>query len=175
MIQLHQKHRRCQAALLCDPNQPRCLSCAMLCCSYGPEHGLEDENIPCLTTGVSDGSRFKLGSFDVTVLHTPCHTRGHVVYVAVVLLHFASRCCVCDKTLRCCMHYTPPTIFSIGILNNRYLVEAPHCTPLLFSGDTLFAGGCGRLFEGTAAEMYSSMQKIVEAVPDRALVCCGCV
>jgi hydroxyacylglutathione hydrolase len=30
----------------------------------------------------------------------------------------------------------------------------------LFCGDTLFAGGCGRLFEGTAAQLYGSLQKI---------------
>ncbi len=33
-------------------------------------------------------------------------------------------------------------------------------TPLLFCGDTLFSGGCGRLFEGTPAQMWSSMLKI---------------
>lgn len=30
----------------------------------------------------------------------------------------------------------------------------------LFCGDTLFAGGCGRLFEGTAAQLYASLQKL---------------
>ncbi len=32
--------------------------------------------------------------------------------------------------------------------------------PSLFSGDTLFAAGCGRLFEGTPEEMFNSLQKI---------------
>ena len=31
----------------------------------------------------------------------------------------------------------------------------------LFCGDTLFAGGCGRLFEGTAAQMVASLRKLV--------------
>lgn len=31
---------------------------------------------------------------------------------------------------------------------------------LLFCGDTLFAGGCGRLFEGTADQMYQSLQTL---------------
>jgi hydroxyacylglutathione hydrolase len=35
----------------------------------------------------------------------------------------------------------------------------------LFCGDTLFAGGCGRLFEGTAEQLYTSLQKIV-LLPD---------
>ncbi len=36
-----------------------------------------------------------------------------------------------------------------------------YCGPdLLFCGDTLFGGGCGRLFEGSAAQMWRSLQKI---------------
>lgn len=31
---------------------------------------------------------------------------------------------------------------------------------VLFSGDTLFSGGCGRLFEGTAAQMHNSLSKL---------------
>jgi hydroxyacylglutathione hydrolase len=43
--------------------------------------------------------------------------------------------------------------------------------PVLFCGDTLFSGGCGRLFEGTAAQMWQSLQSIM-ALPDNTLVCC---
>ncbi|HSS45865.1 MAG TPA: hydroxyacylglutathione hydrolase [Burkholderiales bacterium] len=43
---------------------------------------------------------------------------------------------------------------------------------LLFCGDTLFACGCGKLFEGTARQMYTSLQKLV-ALPDETLVYCG--
>ena len=43
---------------------------------------------------------------------------------------------------------------------------------VLLSGDTLFSLGCGRLIEGTAAEMFASLQKLL-ALPDAALVCCG--
>lgn len=42
----------------------------------------------------------------------------------------------------------------------------------LFCGDTLFAGGCGRLFEGTAEQMFESFQKIKE-LPDNTLVYCA--
>ena len=44
--------------------------------------------------------------------------------------------------------------------------------PLLFCGDTLFSLGCGRLFEGTAADMFASLRKFA-ALPDATLVCCG--
>lgn len=38
--------------------------------------------------------------------------------------------------------------------------STPSELPILFSGDTLFVGGCGRFFEGTAAEMLENMDKI---------------
>lgn len=44
--------------------------------------------------------------------------------------------------------------------------------PILFCGDTLFSLGCGRLLEGTAAEMFSSLQKLA-LLPDDTLICCG--
>ncbi|MCB1839115.1 MAG: hydroxyacylglutathione hydrolase, partial [Alphaproteobacteria bacterium] len=42
----------------------------------------------------------------------------------------------------------------------------------LFTGDTLFLMGCGRLFEGTPAQMYQSLKKIA-ALPDDVLIYCG--
>jgi hydroxyacylglutathione hydrolase len=43
--------------------------------------------------------------------------------------------------------------------------------PLLFCGDTLFSGGCGRLFEGTPAQMLDSLDKLA-ALPAHTVVCC---
>ncbi|EGF33945.1 Hydroxyacylglutathione hydrolase [Oxalobacteraceae bacterium IMCC9480] len=42
----------------------------------------------------------------------------------------------------------------------------------LFCGDTLFAGGCGRLFEGTPEQMDASLQKLA-ALPGRTSVFCA--
>ena len=42
----------------------------------------------------------------------------------------------------------------------------------LFCGDALFASGCGRLFEGTAAQMWASLQKL-RALPSGARVYCA--
>lgn len=44
--------------------------------------------------------------------------------------------------------------------------------PLLFCGDTLFSGGCGRLFEGSAEQMYDSLARLA-ALPDDTLVFAG--
>jgi hydroxyacylglutathione hydrolase len=49
--------------------------------------------------------------------------------------------------------------------------EAAIAAPILFCGDTLFSGGCGRLFEGTPAQMYRSLQKLA-ALPAETVVCC---
>src|SRR5207245_7177744 len=42
----------------------------------------------------------------------------------------------------------------------------------VFTGDTLFAAGCGRLFEGDAAQMMASLAKLA-ALPDDTRVYCG--
>ncbi|MDB5936774.1 MAG: hydroxyacylglutathione hydrolase [Massilia sp.] len=42
----------------------------------------------------------------------------------------------------------------------------------LFCGDTLFAGGCGRIFEGTPAQMAASLAKLA-ALPDDTAVYCA--
>lgn len=51
-----------------------------------------------------------------------------------------------------------------------YLQQAT--TPLLFCGDTLFSGGCGRLFEGSPAQMFTSLRTLTQ-LPEHTLVCCA--
>ena len=55
-------------------------------------------------------------------------------------------------------YYFPPTI--------------PGETGELFCGDTIFAGGCGRLFEGTPAQMVDSIAKL-RNLPDNTRVWCA--
>jgi hydroxyacylglutathione hydrolase len=43
---------------------------------------------------------------------------------------------------------------------------------MIFVGDTMFAMGCGRLFEGTPPQMYSNMQRIA-ALPGNVRIYCG--
>ena len=49
---------------------------------------------------------------------------------------------------------------------------AYHGEGLLFCGDTLFSLGCGRLFEGTAAQMHASLARLA-ALPGETRVCCA--
>ncbi len=89
----------------------------------------EAARIPTLDRTVAEGDTVALGGHRATVIETPGHTLGHVVF------HFAD-------------------------------------AGLLFSGDTLFAMGCGRLFEGTPEQMFGAMQRLAE-LPDETGVYCG--
>ncbi len=53
-----------------------------------------------------------------------------------------------------------------------YFVPDARPSPLLFCGDTLFSGGCGRLFEGTPAQMLDSLTRL-SALPASTRVCCA--
>ena len=53
-----------------------------------------------------------------------------------------------------------------------YYCQQVDGAPLLFCGDTLFSGGCGRLFEGTPAQMLKSLDSL-SALPGDTLVCCA--
>jgi hydroxyacylglutathione hydrolase len=68
----------------------------------------------------------------------------------------------------------------IGELRGKVLFIPGHTTGhvaylfagALFCGDTLFTGGCGRLFEGTAEQMHGSLKKLM-ALPDQTKIYCG--
>jgi hydroxyacylglutathione hydrolase len=53
-----------------------------------------------------------------------------------------------------------------------YFAQPAGHSPLLFCGDTLFSAGCGRLFEGSPAQMLSSLSRLA-ALPEDTLVCCA--
>jgi hydroxyacylglutathione hydrolase len=53
-----------------------------------------------------------------------------------------------------------------------YVVGSAAKTPAVFTGDTLFIAGCGRLFEGTPAMMFDSLRKLA-ALEDDTQVYCG--
>jgi len=53
-----------------------------------------------------------------------------------------------------------------------YYLRPSNKKGVLWTGDTLFIGGCGRIFECGAETMYNSLQRIV-ALPDDTLIYCG--
>ena len=76
---------------------------------------------------------------------------------------------------------TEKSEISIGDITGRVFATPGHTrgsicylfSDYLFTGDTLFGGGCGRLFEGTALEMYESFNKKLKKLPLATKVCFG--
>lgn len=53
-----------------------------------------------------------------------------------------------------------------------YFLPNAQPKPVLFCGDTLFSGGCGRIFEGTPAQMLASLDSLA-TLPANTQVCCA--
>ncbi|QCO70804.1 hydroxyacylglutathione hydrolase [Buchnera aphidicola] len=47
-----------------------------------------------------------------------------------------------------------------------------YSNPYIFCGDTLFSGGCGRVYEDKHLEMYNSI-KIIASLPNNTILCCS--
>lgn len=54
-----------------------------------------------------------------------------------------------------------------------FYVTGPNGEKAVFTGDTLFLGGCGRFFEGTGDQMYTALIDKLGALPDETQVFCG--
>jgi len=54
-----------------------------------------------------------------------------------------------------------------------YVTDQDTNEKLVFTGDTLFLGGCGRFFEGTAEQMYSALVEKLGSLPPDTKVYCG--
>jgi len=66
----------------------------------------------------------------------------------------------------------PVTVFDVPGHTSGHIAFWFSDADALFCGDTLFALGCGRLFEGTPAQMWASLLKL-RALPDGTKVYCG--
>jgi len=113
---------------------------------YGPARGTA-KAIP-----VTEGELLTFDSLGLNfkVIETPGHTLDHVCYLASeVASDVASE--VANE------------------LAKEFANESPATGLHLFCGDTLFSCGCGRLFEGTPAEMHTSLSRLA-ALPEQTLV-----
>ncbi|XP_041367358.1 hydroxyacylglutathione hydrolase, mitochondrial-like isoform X2 [Gigantopelta aegis] len=55
-----------------------------------------------------------------------------------------------------------------------YFVTGPSGEePIVFTGDTLFLGGCGKFFEGTGSDMYHALVEVLGSLPSETKVFCG--
>lgn len=55
--------------------------------------------------------------------------------------------------------------------NAYYCASEDLATPILFCGDTLFSGGCGRIFEGSAIQMHTSLEKLAKLPTETQVYC----
>lgn len=91
-----------------------------------------------------DGETFKIGkSISVTSLHTPCHTQDSICY----FLEDGN-----DKAV-----FTGDTLFIGGMREGLVIRSWTRCSQF---------AGCGRFFEGTAAEMNTALNKKLASLPD---------
>ena len=92
------------------------------------------------------------GEVKMTCYHTPCHTRGHILYYLE-----ANGCGDGDK------HKVS--------MRGKYMMVS-NVNRCVFTGDTLFIGGCGYFMEGTAPDMLAAME-VIHALPDDTKVFAG--
>jgi len=112
---------------------------------WGPAH----EPLPEGVQRVRDGDSLALLGGRFEVIEVPGHTAGHIAWYCAGFAPAA-----------------PTTAPDPASERGQTLGEG-----LLFCGDTLFSIGCGRLFEGTAAQMLASLDRLA-ALPEPTLVCC---
>ncbi len=117
---------------------------------YGPAH----ETIPEPVTRLSQGDGVTALGLRFEVFDVPGHTSGHIAYY----------CADLDAASPAAQHAALDGTQPEGArLGGR---------PAVFCGDTLFSGGCGRLFEGTPAQMQASLDTLA-ALPGDTRVCCA--
>ena len=94
---------------------------------------------------------------------------------AVQLRHLVPRLDVARARDRWCFHGAEVELLHVPghtLGAATFVCRQDGAVPWLFTGDTLFLGGCGRVFEGTAAMLRASLEAIASVAPE-ALVYCG--
>jgi len=121
-----------------------------------PVFGPATEDIPHRDRPLSGGERIAVPGLDLDfdVIAVPGHTLGHIVYYAPAGPSQGGM--------------RPPRgqradVASVG--------EDDYRSGLLFCGDTLFGGGCGRVFEGTMAQMQASLARLAALPADTQVYC----
>lgn len=103
-----------------------------------------EENFLAATRNIKEKESFKISEdLKITVFPVPCHTRGHVLY------------------------------FLEDINNNQdNYSQTGSYHKCLFTGDTLFLGGCGKFFEGNAQDMLRNFD-LISSLPIDTYIFCG--
>lgn len=111
---------------------------------------IEAVYVPGCKEHMKDGDSIVIDGMTITAIHAPCHTKGHMLYLFKVNDSANEGIGTVNEYKNSYGHWIE---YSNGI--NR----------ALFTGDTVFVGGCGKFFEGNGADMLKAMDKL-EAFPD---------
>jgi hydroxyacylglutathione hydrolase len=103
-------------------------------------HKTDAEKIKGVTRVVDDGDTIETGPLRAKIIHNPGHTLGAISF----------------------------WIARSGSAGPRSSAEggAEWIDDAVFTGDTLFGAGCGRVFEGTMEMMHASLQKLAALPPE---------
>ena len=116
-------------------------------------YGGKLDNVEGCTHPVENGDEISIGNLKITCIHTPGHTNGHICYFVEDLSVNATGNNSSSST-------------NLGDDDNDAISRG------VFTGDCLFAGGSGRFFEGTPADMYLSFERL-GALPLDTKIYCG--
>ena len=111
----------------------------------------------------------------------PDHTGGNAVIKAATGCTVTAPAAEADKIPTLDRAVAEGDRVSLGAIEGQVLEVPAHTAghiayhlpseDVIFVGDTLFAMGCGRLFEGDAAQMHANLQRLAQLAPETAVYC----
>lgn len=124
----------------------------------------DTQRIPLIDIALEENESFQFGDYRLDTFDISGHTIGHIAYYCEA---------VAMSSLR---RQESLSMFDDKSNRDSRLTHAcvrgndeEKTVPVLFPGDTLFAMGCGRMFEGTPEMFHASLQKIA-ALPDETVI-----
>ena len=118
------------------------------CQIYGASH--DKERISGITELLDCGQSLKLIGFDFRVLDVRAHTRAHIAFA-------------CDTPF--------DAVFRHGHDKKRTRISKFNGKRAIFVGDTMFMGGCGRLFEGDGPQLADAFELLLKEDDETLVVC----
>eukprot|EP00918_Siedleckia_nematoides_P095741 GHVU01210076.1.p1 GENE.GHVU01210076.1~~GHVU01210076.1.p1 ORF type:complete len:504 (-),score=92.50 GHVU01210076.1:49-1560(-) len=156
----------------------------------------EAPEVPGSSIRLGDGEAVQLGSLSIQAVATPCHTTGHTSFLIRPLLQQRHTHRDDDSSFGTSTGSGNPRLSTEtpaeaatsrrekdrageggeeleGQEEEGAGGEGKGGQPILFTGDTLFVGGCGKFMEGGGEEMLESLTRLKREVPPETHVYCG--
>jgi hydroxyacylglutathione hydrolase len=136
-------------------------------------HVSDRGRVPAQTREVDTGDTVRVGDIEATCIHIPGHTLGAVAYYVDAKASHSTDAKASREASRDAQasHSTDAKV-SLSTDAQASLLTDAQASRVVFTGDTLFCAGCGRMFEGTPAQMHASLERLV-GLPGDTRVFCG--